>query len=314
MHLMKTTDTTVLFKVTNGSESRCDSTVAFTEIQQTVLGEPDAHWVPSLKWSPPSSRGSYASDSSMDDASTAPNSPVSEDMTDSIEWDNHNLMYLLSILKPDEVAADDLTFNPPLEVLEDLTYPFHLQIHKKGISIPRGFAAYTYSKDAPIGTGRPQPRILIAESTRGCLSPELARRSLAHDMMSDHQAIDAAIGRFNALWAIHSSEVPTLESMLRAMEEMIIITDDEWKQRLNQLCGMAGDVYVGECVDGECSIETRLEYYLLLAGRDTLEDWIRCVGQCLGMESDEERAEHAETYGQAGSFLGQAFEEMLDEA
>jgi hypothetical protein len=212
-------------------------------------------------------------------------------MTDCINWNNDILMYLVSILKPNELAANALTFNPPLEVLEDLTYPFHLQMHKKGISAPR---------------------TLIAQSTRGCQNPELARRSLAHDVLSDHSLIDATIARYNALWAIHSTAAPTLMSILRGMTQMITVTDDEWDERRDQLCGfVGGEDDVGQCVDGECSVETRLEYYFLLTGRIALEEWIRCVGGCVGMDDDAERAAHAETYGEAGRFLGRAFEELV---
>jgi len=286
---MKTADTAMFFDVTNGGDSSCDSDTVSANIQQTVVGEPEDHWVPNLTWSPPSSHSSRASLSSLDNASTTPSSPVSDDdMIDPLEWDNGNLMYLTSVLEPEELEAEALTFTPPLEVLEDLTYPFHLQLHNK-------------------------ERTLIATSNRGCLSPNLARRSLAHSMMSDHKAIDATIGRYNALWAVYSSDVPTLKSILRGMENMNTVTDDEWQDRTYQLCGIIDKDTIGECVDEECSIETRLEYYLLLKGKDGLEGSIRCVSHCLGMDSDEERAERAEMFWEAGSFLGKAFEEMLAE-
>ena len=209
-------------------------------------------------------------------------------LTKTIDWSNRNLLYLLSILKPEEAAANALIFNPPLGILEDLTYPFHLQIWKKAT------------------------RMLVAESSRGCLSPELARRSLAHNLLSKNERIDATVARYNALWVIHITDVATLESMLRAMCKMITIADDEWQERLDQLCGMVGGDYIGQSVDRHCSVELRLEYYFLMTGRNALEDWIRCVGACLSMGSDEERAAHAEIYGEAGSFIDRAFDELMD--
>ncbi|KAL1795805.1 hypothetical protein ACET3X_006029 [Alternaria dauci] len=248
-------------------------------------------------------------DSYADDISTPPTSPTSNGEIEPIDWNNRNLVYLLSVLKPEEVAADTLVFSPPLEVLEDLTYPFHLQIHKKAASAR--IDMYPHSKDAPTGTGRPQTRTLVAESKRGCLSPELARRSLAHDLLSDDELIDATIARYNALWFIHSIEVATLESILRAMCEMIKIADDEWQGRFDQLCGMAAGGYSGQCVDGDCSAETRLEYYFLMTGKIALEDWIRCVSACLSMSSEKERALHTEVYDEARNFLARAFDEMI---
>ncbi|KAG9195489.1 hypothetical protein G6011_00610 [Alternaria panax] len=250
------------------------------------------------------------SDNHTDDASTAPTSPVSNGTTEPVNWNNRNLVYLLSVLKPEEVVADKLAFVPSLEVLEELTYPFNLQIHKKAASTR--IHRYPYSKDAPIGTSRPHPRTLVAQSSRGCLSPELARRSLAENLLSDNELVDATIARYNALWAIHSTGVAVLESILRAICEMITVADDEWQGRLDQLCGMVAGDYTGQCVDGDCSVETRLEYYFLTTGKIALEDWIRCVGACLGMDSDKERAAHAEVYDEARSFLCRASYEMMD--
>jgi hypothetical protein len=248
-------------------------------------------------------------DNYVDDASTPPTSPISDGISEPIDWNSRNLMYLLSALRPEEVAADILVFNPPLEALEDLTYPFHLQIHKKAVSTR--IDSHPYSRDTHICTRRPQPCTLVAESNRECMSPELARRSLAHDLLSNIELVDATIARYNALWVIHNSDVSTLESILRAMCEMITIADDEWQGRLDQLCGMAAGDYTGQCVDGDCSAETRLEYHLLMTGRIALEDWIRCVGACLGMDSEKERAAHAEAYDEAGSFLGRAFYQIV---
>jgi hypothetical protein len=292
--LNKTVDTSVFFNANNDSESSGDGIAVVAKIKHTVLSDPNICYVPGLNWSPPSSNASHASVSSLGDASIAPTSPVSDaddDMADCIVWNNDNLMYLISILKPDEIAANALTFTPPLDVLEDLTYPFQLQIHKKDVSTPRTF---------------------IAQSTRRVQNPDLARRSLAHNMLSDHSLIDATIARYNALCAIHSTAVPTLTSILRGMTAMILITDDEWAERRNQLCGFVpGEDEAGQCVDGECSVEMRLECYFLLTGRSALEEWVRCVGTCVDMGDERERAVRAETYGEAGRFLGRAFEELV---
>jgi len=285
---MKTVDTDVFLKVNTSSKPGYDCDNVSHNIQHTILGERDVHWVPNLKWTPPSSRGSRASLSSIDGSSTAPSSPISDDTDEPIEWNSGSLMYLISILTPEELEADTLTFSPPLSVLEDFRTPFHLQLYNK-------------------------EHILVAKSDPICLGPKQALRSIAHDLMSDHKLIDATIGKLNALWAIHSSSGPTLASMLRGMEEMMTVADDEWQQRIYQLSGAVDGDYVGECVDGECSIETRLEYYLLLKGRDALEDSMRCVRHVMDLDSDEERTKRAEIFGEAGSFLGKAFEQMLGE-
>ncbi|KAI4662720.1 uncharacterized protein J4E79_004029 [Alternaria viburni] len=285
---MKTVDTDVFLKVNTSSKPDYDSDNVSHNIQHTILGELGVQWVPNLKWTPPSSRGSRVSLSSMDGSSTAPSSPISDDMDEPIEWNSGSLIYLISILTPEELEADTFTFSPPLSVLEDFRTPFHLQLYNK-------------------------EHILVAKSDPICLGPKQALRSIAHDLMSDHKFIDATIGKLNALWAIHSSSGPTLASMLRGMEEMMTVADDEWQQRIYQLSGAVDGDYVGECVDGECSIETRLEYYLLLKGRDALEDSMRCVRHVMDLDSDEERTKRAEIFGEAGSFLGKAFEEMLAE-
>ncbi|KAI4613633.1 uncharacterized protein J4E87_009761 [Alternaria ethzedia] len=285
---MKTVDADVFLKVNTSSKPGYDSDNVSHNIQHTILGEPGVQWVPNLKWTPPSSRGSRVSLYSMDGSSTAPSSPISDDTDEPIEWNSGSLMYLISILTPEELEADTFTFSPPLSVLEDFKNPFHLQLYNK-------------------------EHILVAKSDPICLGPKQALRSIAHDLMSDHKLTDATIGKLNALWAIHSSSGPTLASMLRGMEEMMTVADDEWQQRIYQLSGAVDGDYVGECVDGECSIETRLEYYLLLKGRDALEDSMRCVRHVMDFDSDEERTKRAEIFGEAGSFLGKAFEEMLAE-
>lgn len=136
-------------------------------------------------------------DNYVDDASTPPTSPISDGISEPIDWNSRNLVYLLSVLRPEEVVADILVFNPPLEALEDLTYPFHLQIHKKAVSTR--IDSHPYSRDTHICTRRPQPCTLVAESNRECMSPELARRSLAHDLLSNIELVDATIARYNAL-------------------------------------------------------------------------------------------------------------------
>jgi hypothetical protein len=65
---------------------------------------------------------------------------------------------------------------------------------------------------------------------------------------------------------------------------------------------------VVEGVDESCTVEARLEYYLLEIGRPLLEGWVRSVGLALRM-GEGERNRCRDVYGDAARFLGRAYEE-----
>jgi hypothetical protein len=80
-------------------------------------------------------------------------------------------------------------------------------------------------------------------------------------------------------------------------------------QRLLQLRGWVADgnhvVGVGEF----CTVEARLEYYLLEVGRGCLEEWIGVMGVSLKM-TEEKRKASAKGYTDAAAYLGRAYEEL----
>ncbi|KNG48738.1 hypothetical protein TW65_04480 [Stemphylium lycopersici] len=289
--------------------SRDNIGIVAVEPQEIVPSEPTAVMVPCLN-SSPSSDNSSASPHSSDSASTAPTSPASDGIEGPILWRNCDLIYLIGILQAEERTSSTFIFTPSLEDLDHATLPIHLQLHKRtSVSIPPGFEAYVYSKHAPIGTGRPTSRILIAESSHPCRNPFEARRSLAGALLSNSYAVNAEMNKCNVIYSLHCTTVPALESMLRAMYLMMTIPDAEWLSRLAQLRGMVDGKFVVPGVGDACTLQAQIEYYLLDAGRGGLDGWIKCLGMCLNL-GDEGRRAWAQVYGDAARFLARARDEF----
>jgi hypothetical protein len=255
---------------------------------------PEFNEIPILTWSPPSSRTSSCSLSSLDTISTA---PTSHGTPDPITWRNTDLMYLLSVLKPLELMNNQLVFIPSLDDLHKATYPIHLQLHKKVTSIPPGFQAYA------------KKGLLLAESAKMCDSPTSARRSLASSLLSSSYAVSAAVDKYNVLWTLHGITNPSLVSIQRAILAMSEVPNSEWMQRLQQLRGWAADGNHVEGVGEYCTVEARLEYYFLEVGKGCLEEWTGVVGVALKMTEERKKAS-AKVYADAAAYLGRAYEEL----
>ncbi|EOA86008.1 hypothetical protein ACJQWK_02056 [Exserohilum turcicum] len=273
------------------------------EVEETVLGETITVMVPCLTWTPPSPS---VSDSSLSIRSTptVPTSPVSNSPEEPITWCTRDLLYLTSILKPDETASNTLVFTPSLEVLEAIntTDAIHLQLHSKTrASLPPNLSTHAYSKHAPIGTGRPSHRTLLASSHANSRSASAARRSLAHALLSDARAVATELDKCNLLQTLHRVPLQTLQSMLRAMHLMSSVPDAEWHGRLAQL--RAG-------VDAASGVEARIEFFLLQMGRRALERWISWVNVCLEIVGERERRSCARVWREAARFLVRAYEEV----
>lgn len=297
------------------------------EVEETVLGETITVMVPCLTWTPPSPS---VSDSSLSIRSTptVPTSPVSNSPEEPITWCTRDLcmilffffayinttiyianthtqtVYLTSILKPDETASNTLVFTPSLEVLEAIntTDAIHLQLHSKTrASLPPNLSTHAYSKHAPIGTGRPSHRTLLASSHANSRSASAARRSLAHALLSDARAVATELDKCNLLQTLHRVPLQTLQSMLRAMHLMSSVPDAEWHGRLAQL--RAG-------VDAASGVEARIEFFLLQMGRRALERWISWVNVCLEIVGERERRSCARVWREAARFLVRAYEEV----
>ncbi|KAF1938188.1 hypothetical protein EJ02DRAFT_355102, partial [Clathrospora elynae] len=216
-------------------------------------------------------------------------------------------VYLTSCLLPSDLIANRLIFTPPLEDLSSANHPIHLLLHKKMPVVPPPPEAF--SKYAPIGTGRPKSRLLLAESSAECGNAAEARRSLAQVMLSNTRTVNDAVDRYNVLYTLHSIPTETLESVQRAMACMAHVTEYEWFDRLYQLRGIVAEDHAVDGVDASCEVEARLEIYLLDGGRAELEGWVRSVDGALEMGEGDRRV-YAGVYGEAATFLWRAAEEL----
>jgi len=222
-------------------------------------------------------------------------------------------VYLLSLLKSEELVANTLVFTPSLDDLEHATHPIHLQLHRKTTPIPPGFELGASSLDVPTGTNNPPSQILIAESATNCRTAAIARRSLAHSLVSNPTIVSDVIDRYNVLYTLYTTSLPQLQSIYRAMCIMTVISDREWFERLAQLRGFVNGQYPADRgVDATCPVEARVEYYLLEMGSVMLEGWIRMVCVCLDLSGEKERAACAEVYKDAACFLARASDEVMD--
>lgn len=215
-------------------------------------------------------------------------------------------MYLLSCLLPDELLTNRLTFSPPLEDLHTHTSPFHFQLF---VTVPTTTPPEAYSKHAPIGTGRPRSRILLAQSHKNLSSAALARKSLVHNLLSNPRVNADVIDKYNVLSTLHSMAPATLQSVHRGMQLMIRVSDKEWHGRFNQLRGLSKDGSIGVGVDACCAVEVRLEIFLLAVGRAQMEVWLRNVGVAVAVEQRDRKA-WAGVYADAAAFLRTAVGEL----
>jgi hypothetical protein len=107
--------------------------------------------------------------------------------------------------------------------------------------------------------------------------------------------------KYNVLATLYSSESNTLLSLKRGMIEMLGTGEREWYERAQQLWGE---------VDEACTLEARMEVFLLGVGRDEVVEWVRTVELAMGMEN-RERGVWARAYGDAAAFLGKGCREVF---
>jgi hypothetical protein len=203
-------------------------------------------------------------------------------------------VYLLSCLLPGLLLTNDLFFSPPLEDIHAHASPIHLRLFKKVPLIlpPRE----VFSKHSPIGTGRPRSSLLLAESDPQCPTPEIARASLAFNILRNNPFPAYMLDRYNVLATLYTSSTDTLRSLYRGMIEMLGVPDAEWCERLQQMAGV---------VDGACVLEARMEVFLLGMGRCETEDWVGILEFVMEME-ERDRGVCGEVYRDAAGFLGRA--------
>jgi hypothetical protein len=208
-------------------------------------------------------------------------------------------VYLLSCLHPNLLITNTLVFSPPLNNLPDTPSPIHLQLFR---TIPVIAATpEAYSKHAPIGTGRPKSRILLAESHSKCYDAPAARRGLVKNLLGGSDFVAYMFDKYNVLATLYSSETDTLLSLKRGMIEMLGTGENEWYERVQQLWGE---------VDESCTLDAQMEIFLLGVGRDEVEEWVRTVEGTMNMERGE-RESWARAYADAAAFLGRASSEAF---
>jgi hypothetical protein len=181
-------------------------------------------------------------------------------------------VYLLSCLLPELLLHSQLIFSPPLVDLLTTPSPLHLHLYKK-IAVAK-IPLEAFSKYAPIGTGRPQSRMLIAESQPKCKSPEAARTSLARNMLANAGFVTYMLDKYNVLTTLYASSTATLVSLQRGIIEMLGVEETEWVQRFEQL---------KRKVDEGCTLEARLEVFWLGLGIEELEEWVGVLETAVGM-------------------------------
>ncbi|KAF2199459.1 hypothetical protein GQ43DRAFT_482462, partial [Delitschia confertaspora ATCC 74209] len=181
-------------------------------------------------------------------------------------WSNEHLTYLVSILFPDQFATNQIHFWPHLDTLQDLSGPIHLKLLNTVPQTPT--PSFLSSSHPPIGTSRPSTLPTIASSHPLSHSPNHARQSLAHILLSNTTSIDSLCASYNIRATLYSLSDKRLFSLRRGMELMAQASEKEIRGRRRQLRG------VGE----EDELEVRIEVYLLwglweLEGlRETIED------------------------------------------
>ncbi|KAF2826399.1 hypothetical protein CC86DRAFT_394399 [Ophiobolus disseminans] len=254
------------------SKITCEKETIFVPVFDSI-----PHLTP---WSSPSSSPS----------SNASPVPV-VDFTGPLEWTNEDLSPLLS---------NNLIFSPPLADLRNTPSPIHLRLFERTPTSPPPPKAF--SKHAPIGTGRPTSRILLAESDK-CSSAHAARASLAKSLLKDIYNMSAIHNKYEVLSTLYSSPPATLLSLQRGMIEMLGVDDDELDARFECLNGH---------VDQECPLEARMEVYLLGVGREEIESWVTTVALTRSM-GGKERGDRSRVFGEAEAFLWRAALVFLEE-
>ncbi|KAK7182964.1 hypothetical protein PSPO01_11063 [Paraphaeosphaeria sporulosa] len=245
---------------------------------------------PASAWSPStaSSTSADASPTSIT-ASTPPPPPYT-----ALSWSAADLTYLLAILYPTQMSSASMSISThPTDPL-DLFSPVQLDLflHTKCSPAPSS----AYAPTAPIGTGRPNSRFLLA-SASGTTAPE-ARKALAHRILQN-AGKEMVLGCVSAYYAlltdVHSCDAATLSSLRRGIEVMKDVGEKEWAGRREQLRA-AG-------VDGGWGVEARLEGWLLEGGWYELGFWGGCVQRAGAMGMDE-RDERVKMYGGVVGFWG----------
>ncbi|PVH99632.1 hypothetical protein DM02DRAFT_672524 [Periconia macrospinosa] len=213
-----------------------------------------------------------------------------------IEWSDQDLCYLVWARFGKKVAQDNFPFKPRDPVESTTTDRIMLQIR---VYEPTPTA---YSVPAPIGTGRPEPKILATSRPSATLAQ--ARRTIAADLLSCSTTIRYTI-RWNTLLSdLYALSETELASIRCAMMLMWHVSDKEWVERRIQLqraLYSQGDPAVFT-VNSCWSVQTRLELFLLESGCYEVGKWFEAVDGASRMR-EAERRELANDFGTLARWL-----------
>lgn len=162
-------------------------------------------------------------------------------------------------------------------------------------------APTAFARTAPIGTGRPSSRFLVAAAS-GTTFP-LARKALAYRIIDlcGKEALATVITYYQLLADLHALETASLFSLHRGIGGMKRVDEWEWNGRREQI--RAGNV------GGDWGVEARLEGWLLEGSRLDLGVWGEFIvgAGIMGMEGREEKEK---MYSGMVGFLGVVEGEM----
>ncbi|KAF9731824.1 hypothetical protein PMIN06_007792 [Paraphaeosphaeria minitans] len=269
--------------ITNGKTLEWPTTI-YIPIIKTVAPVPTSAWSPST------------TSTSASPTSTAPSTPPPPT---TLAWSAADLTYLLTILYPTQMSSASMSISTHFINPHDLFSPVEIEIvlHTECPPAPRS----AYAPTAPIGTGRPKSRSLLAAAT-GATPPE-ARKALAHRILQDlgPEILHCVEAYYQLLADLHGLGTVALVSLCRGIEGMRGVGEEEWVGRRAQVRA-AG-------VDGGWGVEARLEGWLLEGGCYELGPWESSLLRAAGMRRVERECRR-EMYGSAVGFLGVVVEEV----
>lgn len=188
------------------------------------------------------------------------------------------------------LASDLILETHPINP-HDLFSPIHLQLYlsTKSKAIPTS----VYAATAPIGTGRPISKIMIAHASGETVGK--ARKALVKEILGGGgEALRYITMYYSIVAGLYGLSSWALMSVRRGIEGMKRVSEREWRGRLEQV-RRAG-------VDAEWGFDARLEVFLLEGGCWELGRWGECVDAALRV-GDGERKSCAAMYDEVGGFL-----------
>ena len=217
---------------------------------------------------------------------------------------------LVVVVLPCDIEDEDLIFRPSLYEVRTCTSPVTLRLYQRirGQAAPHG----AYSKDAAIGTGRPQDRIVLIAETHGpCLGETQACMSLAIDLLRSTNYANGQQVTDKALATLYRLPVDRLQGVSDSLAVMATMSDREWVERSAQMFSMSQDLFSACAVMDPAYVrQLELELFFLSVGRADIEFWARHAFNAMVID-DEARKEAAELFEETVSTVNSIIEELF---